>query len=176
LLAAGLLCAPVRALGQPQSPSQANEEPAQAAPVTLPAPVVATEPLVEPPSGRVEPLPAPQRVTHWRWELIAGGLGIVGVVWATDRLLARDLSPSPGAWFPVVGPWFIFAEQLNLPESNPAVLVPVFIDGVAQGAGLVLAGLGLILRKERLVLTLPDKKTTLRLLPAGGRPALSISF
>lgn len=144
-------------LAQTSSPPPPAETPAQGPVLNgpLPGTLVLPEPLVEPPSRKTEPMPAPVLERRRRWELFAGGLGITLVTYTADRLVGRDLTTSGLDWIPVAGPWLVFDEQLRLAERNPALLAGLFIDGLLQAGGLVIAGLGLTWPRRRQVLSLP---------------------
>lgn len=154
------------------SPSGSQGEPAK--PLDVPAPILVPEPVVEPPPRRVEALPRPQPLRRMRLELVVGGAGLLASVWAADRLLARDLSLDWPSWLPLVGPWYLVAEQQRQTTPNGAVTAFLALDGIAQAAGATMVVLGLVLRKERLVIRLPAAPAAS--LRVGGPGALTLTF
>lgn len=144
------LCALAASPGAPRA-AEGQEGPRQ---LTIPAPVLVPETVVLPPQSS-EALPPPQAVRRRRLELLWGGIGALSVTWAADRFLARDLSQDWKPWLPIVGPWFTLAEQQRTADPSRVTIALLALDGVLQVSGVVLITLGLTLRKDRVVLTLP---------------------
>ncbi|MCS6913208.1 MAG: hypothetical protein RMK29_04715 [Myxococcales bacterium] len=140
-------------------PAHGQDQPAAAPPtprpLEVPAPLVVPEPVVEPPRRQLEPLPAPQRIRRQRLEFVVGGAGLTTSVWAAERLLAQELTTTWTHWLPLLGPWFLLAYQRQQASPSDAVSAFLVLDGLAQAAGATLVALGLVLRKERLVIRLP---------------------
>lgn len=135
------------------------------APPVLP-PVLPPPPTV---SLRSESEPAvPKLQRRRRWNMVLAGSGILASTWAADRLLGNTLSNSPVSWVPLVGPWWIIKEQRTLAAPNGTTIALLSIDGLLQLGGLTLGVLGLILRTDRMVLTIPPSIDEYGPLPPAG--------
>ena len=120
--------------------------------VTPTAPVVvAPAPKLSEPEIAV--LPAPRLIRRRRYNLVISGIGILAATWAADRLLANGLSAKPETWVPLVGPWFLLAEQSALASPSRQVQVFLGIDALLQAGGLSMAILGFVLTTKHYVVT-----------------------
>ena len=136
------------------SAARAEDPPDDPRLVGIPAPVLVPETLVLPPQT-TETLAPAQPVRRRRLELLWGGIGALSVTYAADRFLARELSQDWKPWLPIVGPWFTLADQQRLTDPSRVTATLLVLDGLFQTGGVVLITLGVLLRKDRVVLTLP---------------------
>lgn len=147
---------PISAAEKPgaESPSAAGPEGLPTGPTALaPAPKLAAE--------EMQKLPPPTLVRRRRYNLVIGGVGLLAATWAADRLLARDLSTRPETWVPLVGPWFLLAEQSSLAAPNLQNQILLVADGLLQGAGLSMALLGFVLTTKRYQVTIQPARSDL---------------
>ncbi len=139
----------------PESPSAGGTSgPDPGAPVLVP-------PMPKLADMELQKLPPPTLIRRRRYNLVIGGVGLLAATWAADRLLARDLSPKPETWVPLVGPWFLLGEQTSLAAPNVQVEVLLVADGLLQAAGLTMAMLGFVLTTKRYQVTVqPARELT----------------
>lgn len=139
----------------PESPSAGGTSgPDPGAPVLVP-------PMPKLADMELQKLPPPVLIRRRRYNLVIGGVGLLAATWAADRLLARDLSPKPETWVPLVGPWFLLGEQTGLAAPNAQVEVLLVADGLLQAAGLTMAMLGFVLTTKRYQVTVqPARELT----------------
>lgn len=166
-LLCALLCGPAPLLAQAPPP------PPEQAPPVIP------DPILLPPPREEEPLPPPRLSVERRYDLLIAGVGLTLGMWAADRLAARDLATSWSwqPWLPVVGPWFLLNDQLRPTSPNYFTTALVVADGLGQAAGVVMAVLGMVLHKRRMVLSLPPAHAvTFAPAPRPGLAGLAISF
>lgn len=121
-------------------------------------------PLVTPLAPQVadldmQKLPPPTLIRRRRYNLVIGGVGLLAATWAADRLLARDLSPKPETWVPLVGPWFLLGEQTSLAAPNVQVEILLIADGLLQAAGLTMSLLGFVLTTKRYQVAVQPART-----------------
>jgi hypothetical protein len=129
--------------------------PAPGEPAAAEANAAAPSPGLQQPAlgSATDSLPPPRLVRRRRFNLIITGAGLLLATWATDRLMAQGLDPSPWSWAPLVGPWYLLGKQIDLPSANVQTEVFLIIDGVLQAGGLAMTILGATLTTKRYVVT-----------------------
>ena len=151
-----LQSAPTRPSEKPSAEASPEAGPDRLAPgptVLVAPPKLATE--------EMQKLPPPVLVRWRRYNLVIGGVGLLAATWAADRLLVRDLSVRPETWVPLVGPWFLLAEQSSLAAPNLQNQILLVVDGLLQGAGLTMALLGFVLTTKRYQVTIQPARSDL---------------
>lgn len=112
------------------------------------------QPGVQPPAGGELVRYPPSYV---RLPLIAGGIGLTGVVYAATALIGANWSEVPGAdalKVPLVGPWIALAQTGCAPDDPDceAILylrgVLYVLSGLVQAAGLGIAAEGIFMTTE----------------------------
>lgn len=131
-------------------PASVAPAPAPSGPGYDPPPPALTLPELSP----IQTAP-PRLIYQRRYNLVISGAGILVATWAADRLLARDLSESPASWVPLIGPWWMLAEQRQLAAPSNLTSFLLVVDGLFQIGGVTMGILGLFLHKKRMMLELP---------------------
>lgn len=154
----------------PASPSPAS--PPADVPAPVPSPSLSPSLAFSPDALK---LSTPKLTYRRRYNLLISGTGVLIATWAADRLLGRDLSESPASWVPLIGPWWLLAEQRQLAAPSSVTSFLLVVDGLLQAGGLTLGILGVTLFKKRMVVALPPVPASVPLDAPPPMPAVAPS-